>query len=153
MPLFKTYHGELTEAHSLFKLSTANNNMMPVSRYFEADIRLLGFSVPCIGFVIVKDPNTLLEPQCSTQLLGVISCNLIHLGCEEFGRVYGFEPFEKFQCLQGYIPWFLRSFVHFTIKKSFGLKLSLPVKVSSTLVLWGLALKLEKNLILTRMQL
>ena len=104
LPLLKSSLGELTEAHSLFRLSTANNGVMPVSRYFEANIQLLGFSMPCVGFLIVKDPNTLLEPQCSTQLPGVIGCNLIHLGCEEFGRVYGFEPFEKFNCLQEVHP-------------------------------------------------
>ena len=44
LPLLKTSPGELTEAHSLFKLSAANNGIMPFSRYFEADIKLLGFS-------------------------------------------------------------------------------------------------------------
>ena len=71
---------------------------MPVSRYFEADINLLGFRVPKVGFLVVKDPNTLLEPQHSTQLPGVIGCNLIHLGCEKFGKLHGFECFENFQC-------------------------------------------------------
>ena len=47
---------------------------------------------------MVKDPNTLLEPQHSTQLLGVIGCNLIQLGCEEFGRVHGFQAFKEFHC-------------------------------------------------------
>ena len=47
---------------------------------------------------MVKDPNTLLEPQHSTQLPGVIGCNLIQLGCEEFGRVHGFQAFEEFCC-------------------------------------------------------
>ena len=94
----KTLQGELSEAHSLFKLSAANNGVMPVSRYFEADINLLGFRVPKVGFLVVKDPNTLLEPQCSTLLPGVISCNLIHLGCEEFGKLHGFECFKNFQC-------------------------------------------------------
>ena len=88
----------------MFKLSKANNSMIPVSRYFEADIKLLGFSVPHIGFLIVKDPNTLLKPQHSTQLPEFIGCNLIHLGCKEFGRVYGFELFNKFQCPQGIHP-------------------------------------------------
>ena len=77
---------------------------MPVSRYLEADIKLLGFFVPCVGFLMVKEPNSLLEPQHSTQLPGVIGCNLICLGCEEFGRVYDFEPFEKFQCPQKVHP-------------------------------------------------
>ena len=47
---------------------------------------------------MVRDPNKLLEPQHSTQLLGVIGCNLIRLGCEEFGRIHGFKPLENFQC-------------------------------------------------------
>ena len=91
--------GELSEAHSLFKLlAAANNGVMPVSRYFEADINLLGFRVPKVGFLVVKDPNTLLEPQHSTQLPGIIGSNLIHLGCEEFGKLHGFECFKNFHC-------------------------------------------------------
>ena len=97
LPLLKRSAGDLTEAHSLFWLSAANNEVMPVSKYFEADVTLLGFTVPHVGFLVVKDPNTLLEPQHSTQLPGVIGCNLICLGCEEFRRVYGFEAFEEFQ--------------------------------------------------------
>ena len=61
---------ELTEAHSLFQLSAANNQDMPVSKYFEADISIPSFSIPSVGFLVVKDPNTILEPQHSTQLPG-----------------------------------------------------------------------------------
>ena len=71
---------------------------MLVSKYFEADVTLLGFTVPNVGFLVVKDPNNLLEPQYNTQLQGVIRCNLIWLGCEEFGRVYGLEALRKFCC-------------------------------------------------------
>ena len=71
---------------------------MPVSRYFEANVTLLGFTILHVGFLVVKDPNTLLKPQHSTKLPGVIGCNLIYLGCEEFGRVYGFKAFEEFHC-------------------------------------------------------
>ena len=97
LPLLHGTVEELTEAHSLFQLSTTNNQVMPVSKYLEADISLLGFNIPSVGFLVVKDPpNTILEPQHSTQLLGVITgCNLIWLGCEEFGKVYGFEAFEN----------------------------------------------------------
>ena len=98
LPLLKKSAGDLTEAHSLFQLSAANNEVMPVSKYFEADVTLLGFTIPHVGFLVVKDPNTLLEPQHSTQLPGVIGCNLICLGCEEFGRVHGFEAFKEFRC-------------------------------------------------------
>ena len=33
----------MAEAHSLFRLSAANNEIMPVSKYFEADVTVLGF--------------------------------------------------------------------------------------------------------------
>ena len=103
-PLLKRTAGDLTEAQLLFQLSAANNKVMPVSKYFEADITLLGFTILHVGFLVVKDPNTLLEPQHSTQLPGVIGCNLIRLGCEEFGKVYGFEAFEEFWCPQNFHP-------------------------------------------------
>ena len=93
--------------------SAANNGVMPVSRYFEADVNLLGFRVPKVGFLVVKDPNTLLEPQHSTQLPGVIGCNLIHLGCEEFGKLHGFECFENFQCPSSVHPVVFSQFCTF----------------------------------------
>ena len=98
MPLLKKSAGDLTEAHWLFWLLAANNEVMPVSIYFEADVTLLGFTIPHVGFLVVKDPNTLLEPQHNTQLQGVIGRNFICLGCEEFGRVYGFKAFKEFHC-------------------------------------------------------
>ena len=98
LPLLKASSGELSEAHLLFKLSTANKSTMPVSKYFEADIEIFGFPVPRVSFLMVKDPNVLLELQHSTQLPGVIGCNLIRLECEKFGRTYGFKPLENFQC-------------------------------------------------------
>ena len=98
LPMLKTLLGELSAAHLLFKLSAATNGVMPVSRYFKVDVNLLGFRIPKVGFLVIKDPNILLEPQCSTQLPSVIGCNLIHLECEEFGKLHGFECFENFQC-------------------------------------------------------
>ena len=64
----------------------------------EADVTILGFRIPSVGFLVVKDPSTVLEPQYSTQTPGVIGCNLIRLGCEEFGKVFGSEAFETFTC-------------------------------------------------------
>ena len=89
---------ELAEAHSLFCLSATNNQDMPVSKYFEADVSILGFQIPSVGFLVVKDLNTVLEPQYSTPTPGVIGCNLIQLGYEEFRKVYGFEAFKTFTC-------------------------------------------------------
>ena len=76
-PLLNKSSSKLAKAHSMFRLSTANNEIMLVSKYFEADVTLLGFQIPWVGFLVVKDPNVLLEPQHSTQLPGVIGCNLI----------------------------------------------------------------------------
>ena len=104
LPLLNKSTGDLTEAHSFIWLSAANNEVMPVSKYFEADVTLLSFTVPNVGFLVFKDPNTLLQPQHNTRLLGVIGCNLIWLGCEEFSRVYGFEALKKFRCLDNVNP-------------------------------------------------
>ena len=114
LPILKAALGELSKAHSLFKLLAANNGAMPVSKYFETDINLLGFRVPKVGFLVVKDPNTLLEPQHTTQLPGVIDSDHIHLGvCEEFGKQYGFECFKNFQCLSSVHPVVFSQFCTF----------------------------------------
>ena len=67
LPLLGGSAEELAEAHLLFHLSATNNQDMPVSKYFEADVTILGFCVPSVGFLVIKDPNTVLEPQYSTQ--------------------------------------------------------------------------------------
>ena len=46
----------------------------------------------------MKDPGTVLESQYSTRTPGVIGCNLIWLGYEEFGKVHGLEAFETYTC-------------------------------------------------------
>ena len=82
---------------------------------------------------MVRDPNKLPEPQHSTQLPGIIGCNPIQLGCEEFGRIYGFELLENFQCpLVTSIPWFSHSFAHTISSSNFGIKLSLHLSMGNT---------------------
>ena len=108
LPLLKGLAGDMTKSHSLFQLSTVKNQIMPVSKYFEADVMLLpGFTIPQIGFLVVQDPNTLLEPQHSTQLPGVIGCNLIWLGCESSGRYMGLMHLKPSIAQTVYIPWYL----------------------------------------------
>ena len=125
LPLLHGSVEELAVAHLLFHLSATNNQDMSVSKYFEADVMILGFRVPSIGFLVVKDPNTVLEPQYSTQSPGVIRCNLIQLGCKEFGKVFGFEAFETFTCLKRSIFWSLLRCVPCTIRVRFKLNLFL----------------------------
>ena len=96
LPLLCGTAEELAEAHSLFCLSATNNQEMLVTKYFEADVSILGFRIPSVGFLVVKDPSTVLESQYSTHTPRVIGCNLIRLGYEEFRKVFGFEAFETF---------------------------------------------------------
>ena len=91
LPLLRGSAEELAEAHSLFCLSAANNQDMPVLKYFKADVSILGFHISSVGFLVVKDLNTVLEPQYTTQTPGVIGCNLIQLGYEELGRCLGLK--------------------------------------------------------------
>ena len=137
--------GKLGKAHSLFKLLAANNGVMPVSRYFEADINLLGFRVPKVGFLVVKDPNTLLEPQHSTQLPGVIGCNLIHVGCEEFGKLHGFKSFENFQCLSSVHPVVFSQFCTFFHQERLKAQAKSEVRMLQMLFLQGLVWKVKKT--------
>ena len=54
LPLLKASFGEVSEAHSLFKLPAANNSKMLVSKYFEADIKSPGFSRHALDFLSLK---------------------------------------------------------------------------------------------------
>ena len=51
LPLLQSLASNLTEAHLLFQLSAANNQVMPVLKYFKADVNLVGFNIPHIGFL------------------------------------------------------------------------------------------------------
>ena len=64
----------------MFQLSATNNEVMAVSKYFEADVTLLGFRIPWLGFLVVKDPTVLLEPQNNTQEVFLLSVQLLFLG-------------------------------------------------------------------------
>ena len=116
LPLLHGMVDELTEAHSLFQLSAANYQDMPVLKYFEAEVSILGFGIPSVGFLVVKDPNTVFEPQHSTQLPGVIGCNLIQLGCEEFGKVFGLKLSKPLNAQMRSIHWCLLRCVPCTIR-------------------------------------
>ena len=141
-PLPGKSSGKLAEAHFMFRLSATNNKVMPVLKCFEANVTLLGFRIPWVGFLVVKDPNVLLEPQYSTQLPGVIGCNLIRLGCEEFRRSYQFNAFEEFRCPDGVHPVvFAQLCSHYHQGKLLG---NPQAQVSSSLVQFS---TLEKSLI------
>ena len=71
LPLLHGTVEELAEAHLFFHLSATNNQEMPVTKYFEADVSILGFGIPSVGFLVVKDPSTILESQYSARMPGL----------------------------------------------------------------------------------
>ena len=100
---------------------------------------------------MVKDANFLLEPLYSTQLLGIVRCNLIWLGCEEFGRTFGFAASEEFHCPVNVHPILFAQLCSFYHQSKL---LDIPqseIKVSNSSVKLALQrlvpLKLKKSLI------
>ena len=134
LPLLQSPAGNLTKAHLLFQLSAINNEVMPVSKYFEANVTLLGFRIPQIGFLVVKDSNVLLEPQHSTKLPRVIRCNLIQLGCKEFTRAYRFDAFEQFHCPDNVHPVVFAQLCSFYHQSKLQDKTQISSKVSTSSV-------------------
>ena len=72
----------------------------PHTRSFEMDVAFLGFKVPKVGFLIVKDPSDLLETKKKTKLPGIIRWSLIKLVYQEFVKKHPIEVFSSFQCPQ-----------------------------------------------------
>ena len=94
-PIVTSPSGDKANAHNLFKLSGMEQGQLPVSRYFELDVELLGFKVPKVGFLVIKDPNTVLSPDKPTSLPCVIGSNLIQLGLEEFVKQHSISAIQS----------------------------------------------------------
>ena len=72
------------EAHSLLKLTTANDGQLHINMYVKLDTDLLGLKVPKVGFLITKDPNHILDNEHQTQLPRVVGWNSIQLAYNAF---------------------------------------------------------------------
>ena len=79
--------GEKSDAHMLFNLTVAND--------------FLGLKVPNVGFLIIDEPNRVLDKKHQTKLPGIIGWNMIWLTYKVFVDKYGEEKFYSFQCLAG----------------------------------------------------
>ena len=64
----------------------------------------MGLKVPNVGFLIINEPNKVLEKKHHTKLPGIIGWNLIWLMFKVFTNKYGEESFKSFQCLVGVNP-------------------------------------------------
>ena len=93
--------GEKSDAHILFNLTAANDGQLPVRKHIELDVNFMGLKVPNMGFLIIDEPNKVLEKKYNTKLPGIISCNMIQLAFKVFENKYGEESFNSFQCSGG----------------------------------------------------
>ena len=64
----------------------------------------MGLNVQNVGFLIIDEPNEVLEKKHYTKLPGIIGWNMIWLAYKVFINKYGEESFNSFQCLVGANP-------------------------------------------------
>ena len=79
LPRIETPMGEEADAHILFNLTAANEGQLPMKTYVELDINSLGLKVPNVAFLILEEPNRILDTKHQTKLPGITGWNLIWL--------------------------------------------------------------------------
>ena len=107
LPKIETPTGEKSDVHILFNLMVANKGQLPVKIYVELDINSLGLKVPNPGFLILEEPNRVLDKKHQTKLPGIIDWNLIQLTYKVFVEQYGEGKFNSFECPTGVYPLLL----------------------------------------------
>ena len=90
--------GSVADAHHLFNLTSTSGGAIPLSRYDELDVEILGLHVPRVRFLITKNPNKVLDPDHRTRLPGIVGWNLVKLAYQEFLKKYNIDVFEDFEC-------------------------------------------------------
>ena len=75
-----------------------------MKKYIELDVNFMGLKVPNVGFLIIDEPNRVLDKKHQTKLPGIISWNMIWLMYKVFMNKYGEENFNFFQCPVGVNP-------------------------------------------------
>ena len=53
--------GEKEDAHVLFNFSVENDGQLPVIMYTKFDINLMKLKPPNVGFLILEEPNSVLD--------------------------------------------------------------------------------------------
>ena len=101
LPKIETPTGEKAGVHILYNLMVANDGQLPMKTYIELDIDFLGLKVPNVGFLILEEPNRILDKKDQTKLPGIKGWNLTWLMYKVFVEKYGGEKFNSFECLGG----------------------------------------------------
>ena len=61
LPKIKDPTGKKSGAHILFNLTAANDGQLPMKKYIELDVNVLGLKVLNVGFLINDEPNRVLD--------------------------------------------------------------------------------------------
>ena len=64
--------GEKSDAHTFFNLTATNDGQLPVKKYIELDVNFMGLKVPNVGFLIIDEPNRVLDKKHHTNLPEII---------------------------------------------------------------------------------
>ena len=99
-PVVRPSGEEKGEAHSLFRLTAANDGQLPVNMYVDLDVNLWELKVPDVRFLITKDPNSILDEKYQIKMPRVVAWKLIRLAFNAFAARYGTSVFDSFQCHQ-----------------------------------------------------
>ena len=95
--------GEKANAHSLFRLTVANDGQIPIKMYIKLDLTFMGLKVPNVGMLIAQELNQVFEKN-QTKLPGIVGSNLIWLSYNTFIQEYGTTGFHSFKCPEGVNP-------------------------------------------------
>ena len=76
--------GSVADAHHMFDLTSAGEGSIPLSRYVELDMEILGVQMPRVRFLITQNPKKVLDPEHRTRLPRIVRWNLINLACQDF---------------------------------------------------------------------
>ena len=92
------------KCHSLCHLTIANDWQLPVKIYIKLDINFLGLKMSNACFLILEEPNIVLDKKHQTKIPGIICWNVIWLSYQAFVEKYGLDVFKSFTCPKGGNP-------------------------------------------------
>ena len=88
----------------MFDLASVSGGAIPLTRYVELDVEILGLHVSRVVFLITQNPNKVLDPDHRTRLPRIVGWNLVKLAYQEFLKKYNIDVFEDFECPDGVNP-------------------------------------------------
>ena len=107
LPKIKPLMGEKADAHTLFRLTVANDGQMAIRMYTKLDLTFVGLKVPNVDMLITEELNQVLDKKHQTQVPEIVEWNFISLPYNMFIQKYGTTGFDSFICAEGVNPLLL----------------------------------------------